>query len=149
MTTLGNRKVYIQIGVLNLLVLAGGFGANVLTTSRAWLALACTAIGMITFFGLLGIGQDTNASDHNMRTAATGAIIVVYLTLVSIYAFFRPPGEEMPQITDMLMTSFTTVVGVVIASYFGASAYIEGRKPDRGKDERPAGTVSSEPSSGS
>ena len=58
-----------------------------------------------------------------MRTAMAGAIVVEYLTLVGTLAFFVQ--GELPPIAQTMITNFTTVVGIVIAFYFGASAFVQ------------------------
>jgi hypothetical protein len=60
---------------------------------------------------------------ESMRTAMAGAIVVEYLALVGTLAFFVQ--GEMPPIAQTMITNFTTVVGIVIAFYFGASAFVQ------------------------
>lgn len=76
--------------------------------------------------------KDTGASsaEASLRSAIAAAIVVQYLTLVSIVAFFggSPDNAQLPAITQTLISSFTTIVGVVIAFYFGSSAYVQASK---------------------
>ena len=73
---------------------------------------------------------------HNLRTSSEGvlrgaiatAIVVQYLVLVGIVAFFGRGPEQLPPITQTMISSFTTIVGVVVAFYFGSSAYVEAEK---------------------
>jgi hypothetical protein len=69
-----------------------------------------------------------------MRTAMAGAIVVEYLTLVGTLAFFVQ--GQMSPIAQTMLTSFTSVVGIVIAFYFGASAFVQVQREKR--DERKA-----------
>ena len=95
---------------------------------------AVTSIGMLTFFIC-----STNPSEAlptrrygTERTAITGSITVMYMALVGFGAFLRmPPGSrELDPLAQSLIVSFTSVVGIVIAFYFGTSAYLESRKPE-------------------
>ncbi|MEM9160303.1 MAG: hypothetical protein AAGB46_14760 [Verrucomicrobiota bacterium] len=60
-----------------------------------------------------------------MRSAIAGAIVIQYLTLVATVAYFNKPLEEVHPLTQMVLTNFTTIVGIVIAFYFGSSAYLQ------------------------
>lgn len=86
------------------------------------------------FFGLLFLTQKDDKhwqlTEETMRTAIAGTIVVVYLVLVGIVAFFvvGPGPEDVPGITQTMVTNFTTVVGVVVAFYFGASAYVQAQR---------------------
>ena len=77
--------------------------------------------GVITFFGLLILchtGEERwKITGESMRTAMAGAIVVEYLALVGTLAFFVQ--GETPPIAQTMITNFTTVVGIVIAFYFG------------------------------
>ena len=95
---------------------------------------ALLLVGIITFFGFMRIGETTGGEwaihRGGMRTAITVAIVTTYLVLLAYVAFFRPLGgvaDQLPQITTNLLTSFTTIVGIVIPFYFGASAYVQGK----------------------
>jgi protein-S-isoprenylcysteine O-methyltransferase Ste14 len=86
------------------------------------------------FFGLLFLTQKDDEhwqlTEETMRTAIAGTIVVVYLVLVGIVAFFvvGPGPRDLPGITQTMITNFTTVVGIVIAFYFGASAYVQAQR---------------------
>jgi len=83
--------------------------------------------GVITFFGLVILCQTGEErwkiTGESMRTAIAGGIVVEYLALVGTLAFFVQ--GEMPPIAQTMITNFTTVVGIVIAFYFGASAFVQ------------------------
>ena len=70
-----------------------------------------------------------------MRGAIAATILVVYLFVLSMNAFV-PYQKEMPPMMEMMMTSFTTIIGIMIPFYFGASAYVQSRsiKVDTDKD---------------
>lgn len=65
-----------------------------------------------------------------MRSAIAGTIVLVYLVLLGIVAFFSPSGTEglkLHELTQTFVTNFTTLIGVVVAFYFGSSAYVEAK----------------------
>lgn len=94
------------------------------------LSLALIATALITFFGFLWRGKDDPGLDEgDMRTAITVSVVTVWPVLVSLAAFLpeQTPGGQLPEITNTMLTSFTTITGVVIGFYFGASAYVQGK----------------------
>lgn len=98
--------------------------------NTAIVALIVISVAAITFSSLLmlghGEGPEAPISEASMRSALAGTIVIVYLVLLSIATQALLP-EAHSAISDTLITSFTSIVGVVIASYFGASAYIQTR----------------------
>ncbi|MBU1172060.1 MAG: hypothetical protein KKD44_21090, partial [Proteobacteria bacterium] len=102
------------------------------------LSFCTVAAGVITFFHFMADPVDpangSSGKDARLRAAIAGAVVVQYLVLVGIVAYFTKDSVKLPQITETLIGSFTTVVGVVVAFYFGSSAFIEARKKERGSD---------------
>jgi hypothetical protein len=100
--------------------------------SPAALGLAVGATAVITFVGMLALSQPAHGTwritPGAMRTAIASSILAQYQALVAIVAFFSTDQEKVSQISQTLISNFTTIVGVVIAFYFGASAYVEGRR---------------------
>jgi len=96
-------------------------------------------IALVTFFGLLTVGESSGKgwglNKGTMRGAIAATILVVYLFVLSMNAFV-PYQKEMPPMMEMMMTSFTTIIGIMIPFYFGASAYVQSRsiKVDTDKD---------------
>ncbi len=90
---------------------------------------AVVATAIITFFGCLRLTALSRAgvSDSSLRSATAAAAIVTYLVFVGAGSFFRG-SNEMPEMAKLLLTSFTATVGVIIAFYFGSSAYVAARK---------------------
>jgi hypothetical protein len=97
--------------------------------------LGIIATGLLTFFYLLyhaiRSAPDAPIQDRDVRIAIAGSITTTYLALVGFGVFMRtmPTGESgVPDPrAQSLVVSFTTTVGIVIASYFGATAYVEGK----------------------
>lgn len=115
--------------------------------------IAVAGTGFISFFGIYEISINSDAkgptapangvadaalssankltaSDREsaLRHAIAGSIVLSYIVLVSITAFFKESTDTLPVLTQLLLSNFTMIVGVVIAAYFGSSAYIEGKK---------------------
>lgn len=93
------------------------------------LSVAITATAILSFIGLLALTQPAQGiwrlTEVTMRTAIAGTIVIEYLVLVATVAFFQRGPQALPPITQTLLSNFTGIVGVVIAFYFGASAYVE------------------------
>jgi len=89
--------------------------------------------GAITFFGLMVLCNTSDErwviTEDSMRIVIAGTMVVEYLVLVGTVAFFIQ--GQMPPITQTMITSFTTIVGVVIAFYFGASAVVQLQREKR------------------
>lgn len=106
--------------------------------TRTPLAVAIVATAVLSFVGLLAIRQSPQGEwkieEADMRTAIAGTIVIEYLVLVATVAFLpelpntEGRAETLPALTQTLISNFTYMVGVVIAFYFGASAYVEARK---------------------
>ncbi len=99
------------------------------------LSVALAAVAIVSFLSLLRIQKsDANAAlftEASMRSAIAGSIVIEYLTLIALVAFFREAPDEIHPVTQMMINNFTTIVGIVIAFYFGSSAYIQSRKKDQ------------------
>ena len=102
--------------------------------TNACLSAGAIACGLITFFFFVAVGPDKSTSppsDHTLRMAIAAGVVVQYLVLVGFVAFFEvtagSPAPKFPPIAESLISSFTAIVGVVVAFYFGSSAYIESR----------------------
>lgn len=106
----------------------GGFILH-LPYSPIFLSGALISAGLITFFGSLwhSMEGDRKLDGGDMRTAITVSIVTVYLVLVSVVVFFtKSVGfDELSKIAEMLLTSFTALVSIVVPFYFGASAYVQ------------------------
>jgi hypothetical protein len=64
---------------------------------------------------------------------------VEYLIIVALVAFIKHGYEQIAPITQTMVTSFTTIVGVVVAFYFGASAYVQ-TKERQSRNPEPSGS---------
>lgn len=129
-------KVAVRIGVLmaaliTLLSAAGAFLSVRWDNNWPYIVVA-VGTAAICFFGLLILTQTKDGrweiTEATMRTTIAGTIVVVYLVLVGIVAFFIRGPTKLPAITETMITNFTTVVGIVVAFYFGASAYLQSQR---------------------
>src|SRR5579863_528330 len=97
-------------------------------------------VGVTAFFGFTciceSVGGEYALVKGGMRLSITVAIVTVYLVLIAYVVPFRTV-QALPPIVSMMLTSFTTVVGIVIAAYFGTSAYVQSRQkpgPESSRD---------------
>ena len=92
------------------------------------LGLTAFAIGIVTLFGFMQIydspSQAWSLTKRGLRTALAASIIVTYLFLVAFETFLVGP-EAISPLAKMFVDSFTTVVSVTIAFYFGATAVLQ------------------------
>lgn len=122
--------------IVVLIVVLGLAGARYFGTAH-FHAFSVIATGLVTFFGILGIGpadESGELPERRLRAAITAGLMVSYLVLVGLAAFIRE-SDELSDFTRTLLSSFTSVVGVVVAFYFGASAYVEARNPRAADDK--------------
>jgi len=116
----------------------GTIGANVLAViemyrwqSHAPLGLAAGITGMLAFFSMLVLAQEPGTwkiTEATMRTAIAAAFVAEYLALLSMVAFAISVEKNLSGLAQTLVSDFTKIVGVVIAFYFGASAFVDGRR---------------------
>ena len=103
------------------------------------LSAALVATSIITFFGFLKLStRPDTVRDDSLRSAIAASTVVTYLVFVGSVALFET-AADVPEISRILMTSFTTTVGIIIAFYFGSSAYVAARsgtsEPARGRKD--------------
>jgi hypothetical protein len=103
------------------------------------LSVAVAGSGLFSFVFFVNWSKHLPGAGHSLETMLRGAIaaaiVVEYLVLIGIVAFFRGGADKLPPITESLVSSFTAIVGVVIAFYFGSSAFIQVFKQN---DENPS-----------
>src|SRR5262245_46059125 len=85
-----------------------------------WLSFALGSIALATFFWFLQDAKQPDVDrDQTMQRAIAGTVVLVYVLLITTYSFYVS-SDPVPPITSMLLTSFTTTVGVIVAFYFGS-----------------------------
>lgn len=100
------------------------------TNHPAYNAITIALTAIFTFFGMLIISSsfmESGISESAYRTAIASSLIIEYVLLVAITAFTKPleNNEQSNPISQTLISNFTVVIGIVLAFYFGASAYVE------------------------
>ena len=104
------------------------------------LAIAAFTTGVLGFLWILSWAQWREggpiSKEAALRAAIAGGIVLQYLSIVATVSFFSrgEPNAAIDPVANSFITSFTTVVAVVIAFYFGASAYVEGKREAKGGD---------------
>ncbi|MCK4528418.1 hypothetical protein KAW18_13680 [candidate division WOR-3 bacterium] len=117
-------KELFWIAIIDIIVFILGIAGTAFFDHKAFLSCAVGIIGIVTFFGSLmaDIAGANEEGVERIRRSITFAILTVYLTLVGTMAFFKVQED-----LKGLLLSFTTTTGVVIAFYFGSSAYVDGK----------------------
>jgi hypothetical protein len=83
------------------------------------------SIGVVTFFGVTALNraaQEPQAiDDERLRTAVACSLVISYLYMVAFTTFVGNAPTIGP-VTKEFIESFSSVIGITIAFYFGASA---------------------------
>jgi hypothetical protein len=131
-----------MIAIIDCVIAIGGFSffwivesakdLHLVGTELQYPGLVLVATSMIlaltTFFGLLAAseasGRGWGLNKGGMRGAIAATMLVVYFFILSVNAF-QPFQWKMSEMMQTMMTSFTTILGIMIPFYFGASAYVQ------------------------
>jgi len=114
-------------GVLIVIAIIGPLVWSVVLKQQHDFVISITvfAIGVVTFFGITDMNrsnQDRNIlSGENLRTAIACSLIISYLFIVCFTTFVKT-AEVTGGVTQEFVNSFSEVIGITIAFYFGASA---------------------------
>ncbi len=136
---LSRKAILVRLFALNLIVVGIGIGTGSFFGTGSFYPpiFAIIATGMLTFFGFVGPSvhdvPDARIEDRDIRTAIAASITMMYVVAVG-YGIFVV-GSQADPVAQSLLNSFSTVVGTVIAFYFGASAYLEGKGKTPGTQE--------------
>ena len=105
-----------------------------------WVVFQNVAAGIASV--VMGPLADRFGNRFTLRIAIFGTIIFVCVVLISYATFNFIPNQQSP-LTATLITN-TSIVGVVIASYFGASAYIQASENKSKHSSEPTKQVDTE-----
>jgi hypothetical protein len=123
------RTIFLTASLIFIAVIGGFVGCRY-WGNISFLAGSTVATSIISFFGFLIVGMESDQSkrlnERNLRFAIASSVVITYLVVVGMGIFFVNAGK-MPEIANSLLTSFTSIVGIVVAFFFGASAYTEMR----------------------
>jgi hypothetical protein len=94
------------------------------------------SIGVVTFFGVAGLNRSVKNQQvlkgERLRTSIACSLVLSYLFMVSFTTFVgnSPIAGE---VTQKFVESFSSVIGITIAFYFGTSAatQIFGKETDK------------------
>jgi hypothetical protein len=98
-------------------------------------------IGVVTFFGVTELNRSSEDRrvfrEENLRTAIASSLVLSYLFIVCFTAFVRS-SPEVGGVTKEFVQSFSQVISVTVAFYFGASAatQIFGKRKENEQDTR-------------
>ena len=115
----------LALGVVALAVLGGTLVWSNLAESRAPLAFAVSAIGVIFFLGVLMLGSPDPGSFRSgaVRHAIAAAFVTSYLTLLA-FLVWNGPFEDSP-LAGRLLDSFTGLMQIIVPFYFASEAVIQ------------------------
>ena len=122
---LSTGTLLVVLGVLILWIYTAGVCIDLAdldhSLGRAPIAVAVFGVGLTAFFGVLFLQGDqraTGLSDAALRHAIGAAFLLGFLALLSIGVFH----EAWPQspLGEKLVDQLTTLLGVVVAFYFGS-----------------------------
>jgi hypothetical protein len=118
----------IRLGFADVLISVVGLALWWITLSRSMIVVTPIVLAYVAFFGFMSISQamggEWSLNRGGMRGAITSTVIVVYFFIISM-AIFNTFRGEVPAYMQTITENFTTTMGIVIAFYFGASAYTQ------------------------
>ena len=130
MQTLSGVAVIVRVFALQIVLVGVCVGIDSLLDSRYPMIFAIVTTGIVTVYAVLlhflRLAPDGRLQDADIRIAIALSTTLVYLMLVGYGVFLA--DEKMGEFAKTLTTSFTSIVGVVVAFYFGASAYVETKR---------------------
>lgn len=105
------------------------------------ISVTAFSIGVVTFFGITDLNRSAEGSrlfrEEDLRTAIAGSLVVTYLFIVCFTSFVRS-ADTVGIVTREFIQSFSQVISVTIAFYFGATAatQIFGKRKDNEQDTK-------------
>jgi len=102
-------------------------------------ALVVPTVGGMAFFGILiwsSVNSSTDKFDMGeVRTAITGSLVIVYFVVLGFVLFLNKPAEINQDAVNVLLTSFTDLMKIVIIFYFGSRSLEEITRIVKGNSE--------------
>ena len=100
------------------------------------LSAGLALLAIVTFFGSLeGLRAPNQRLDEGeLRSAITVSTVVTYLVMVGLVTFYQGTNNALPELARTVIGSFTATIGVVVAFFFGSSAYVQARRQSQGGD---------------
>jgi len=135
-----SRELLTNLFVIELVILGAAFGGYALTGNFGLPIFAIVATGVSTFYGVLLYALSRNGGagvrDGHIRPAIAAGLTTMYIVLVGFGVFIvnTDKNQVIDELARHLVTSFSSVIGVVIAFYFGAEAFVETRRSRNNND---------------
>ncbi|MBV8524409.1 MAG: hypothetical protein JOY71_20165 [Acetobacteraceae bacterium] len=133
-------KYTLQFAVPILILVAVCVAIDQYLTTDAPLPIAVIGAGLIAFVFTL---SNSSRGDREIfldtgiiRSSIAVSVVMQYLVLVGLTAFIQNENRPFPQLTQTMITNFTTVVGVVVAFFFGSSAYVQTHRQAVSKNDQ-------------
>ena len=131
-----SASAVVLIGCLVVAVAAASVFATGYGSTRGAIVFAVVLTALIAFFGFLWIGIQQQPgkvlTDQSMRTAIAASTVLGYLVMVGMGVWFPETAGDSSTTAITLLTNFTAIVGVVVAFYFGSTAYVDAKKAQAG-----------------
>lgn len=101
------------------------------------LAVTAIVLGLTTYFGFVAISQSQNkewaTNIGSIRTAITSSVLAIYFFILSVSILLQP--EALGEFGKTMVNTFTTIVGIIIPFYFGASVYAQIHTPCKNEED--------------
>lgn len=130
--------------ILILIAIIGSVAWSVFLHENYDFVVSVTAfsVGVITFFGVIGVNRSARGQQalggENLRTAIACSLVISYLFIVCFTTFVANP-KTAGAVTQEFVKSFSNIIGITIAFYFGASAAAQIAEK-KWRDESESGT---------
>jgi hypothetical protein len=121
------------VGLASLLIFIAILGSALWSFFARWrdwnadfvVGVTAFSIAVVTFFGVTALNraaqEQQGINDERLRTAIACSLVISYLYMVTFTTFVGNAPAIGP-VTKEFIQSFSSVVGITIAFYFGASA---------------------------
>ena len=100
------------------------------------------SLAVFSFYGMWSYEREVRGRSDSIaiRDAIATSVVLVYLVLLSWAIFFG--GSTVAPVAEVMLPSFTSLTGVVVAFYFGSIAVTEVAKSHQSNKPAPTGQES-------
>jgi hypothetical protein len=107
------------------------------------LSVALVTTAILSFMSCIFMsemhGRTWISEPSDIRATIAVSLIIEYAVLVGLVVPFTGGAERLPAITQTVITSFSSILGVIIAFFFGTSAYVQAQ--ERRGQQQPTDTT--------
>lgn len=104
------------------------------------LAIVILFVAVANFYGSLIIFGPKDGESlfpkEVVRDAIAASLIITYFVVLVIAIFYVHKDDKLPAMTETMIGSFTTVVGIVVVFYFGSIAFIHVQEAKNGASKK-------------